>query len=112
MAWTVGHEELYIGDHVIECVWEVDESSEVDADKSDKIPYLLVPRIEDADVPYPDIEWVASNELAGQTSVVDMLHDDYDPDYPPVFLLSIEQTRELAHAMDRISENVSMSDFR
>ena len=110
MAWNVGYEEIHIGDHVIECQWEVDESSQVDADKSDKIPYLLVPRMEWADVPYPEIEWVVSNELSGQESI--HLGECDENDEPIYVLFTYEQRNELTRTMNRASESVSMGDFR
>jgi len=109
MAWTVGYEEIYIGETAIEGQWEVDADSEETAKNPDLIPYLLVGRLEWADVPYKQIEWVASNELVGQESIYTGENDENDE--PITVLLETEQTAELAHVMDRISDGVSLADF-
>jgi len=109
MAWTVGYEEIYIGEHVIEGQWEVEADSEDSAKNPDLIPYLLVGRMEWADVPYPQIEWVASNELSGQESIYTGENDGRDE--PITILLDPEQTVELAHTMSRLSEGVTRTDF-
>jgi hypothetical protein len=109
MAWTVGVEEIFVGDLSFEGQWEVDASSEEEATNADLIPYLLVGRIEHADVPYPQVEWVASNELSGQETIYTGEHDEDDE--PIAVLLEPEQVRELAHVMDRLSEDASLADF-
>lgn len=109
MAWTVGAEEVFVGELSFECLWEVDADSAEAATNPDLVPYLLVGRMEHADVPYREIEWVASNELSGQESIYTGQNDEDDE--PITILLTPEQVRELAHAMDRISESVSLADF-
>ena len=109
MAWTVGIEEIYIGDIAVEGQWEVDADSEESAKNPDLIPYLLVGRLEWADTPYKQIEWVASNELTGQESIYTGEHDEDDE--PITVLLEPEQVRELAANMDTISDGVSLADF-
>ena len=109
MAWNVGYEEIYVGDIAIEGQWEVGADSEESATNPDLIPYLLVGRIEHADVPYPQVEWVASNELSGQESIATGKNDEDDE--PITILLTPEQVRELASTMDTISETVSLADF-
>ena len=109
MAWTVGIEEIFVGDLSFEGQWEVDADSEESATNPDLIPYLLVGRIEHADVPYPQVEWVASNELSGQETIYTGENDEDDE--PIAVLLEPEQVRELASIMDTISETVSLADF-
>jgi len=109
MAWTVGHEEIYIGETAIEGQWEVDADSEETAKNPDLIPYLLIGRLEWADVPYKQIEWVTSSELTGQESIYTGENDENDE--PITVLLDPEQVRELAANMDTISDGVSLADF-
>lgn len=106
MAWNVGIEEIHIDGRIIEGQWEVDESSEVDAMNTDKIPYLLVGCDQLA---YPDeqvVEWVTSNQLA-----------EYNTGYfvsavePYVAHLTDEQVQELAGIMDTLSDGVTIADF-
>ena len=109
MAWNVGYEEIYIGETAIEGQWEVDADSEETAKNPDLIPYLLIGRLEWADVPYKQIEWVTSSELTGQESIYTGENDENDE--PITVLLDPEQVRELAGNMDTISDGVSLADF-
>ena len=109
MAWTVGIEEIYIGDIAVEGQWEVDADSEESAKNPDLIPYLFIGRLEWADVPYKQIEWVTGSELTGQESIYTGEHDENDE--PITVLLDPEQVLELAANMDTISDGVSLADL-
>lgn len=117
MAWNVGYEIIQIGDFEIEGQWEVDESSEVDAKNTDKIPYLLV----GCDMlAYPEdqvVEWCTYNQLHEYNTGYYVGRDPSDPtadldfDDQPVVLLNDEQVEELARVMRRLEDGVTISDF-
>lgn len=109
MSWNVGHEKIHLGDHIFEAQWEVDASSEEEAKNPDLVPYLLIGRLEHADVPYLEIEWVASSELGGQESIYTGT-EDADGE-PITVLLQPDEVRELVNIMDRASEGAALSDF-
>lgn len=119
MAWTVGHEDILIGDHIVECVWEVDASSEAEAFADpNATPYILA-GIRNENEPYPQIDWhddtMVRRQYGSQSVAVRQPEGAPDEeggwDTAYCALLTQDQLSELADAMNKAQDGVSMADF-